>query len=84
MFYRIQPLDYHARFIDVFHVNLQYSIYSFSQPWVPIDYFNVIIPPYNLFITILIFERHCVELLYLPMICLTVASLHGTVCLCHR
>jgi len=34
-----------------------------------------------LFITIIIFESHCVELIYLLMIFLTVASLHGTICL---
>jgi len=56
---------------------------NFITPWVPSDYFNVIIPPYNLIISIVVFESHCVELVNKLIFAndfLTVASLHGTVC----
>jgi len=76
----LETLEYRRLSSDL---TMYYKVFHNLTPWAPSDYFNIVIPThiFILFIVILTFVSHCVVLIYLQMIVLTVASLRGIVCL---
>jgi len=76
----LDTLEYRRLSCDL---TMYYKIFNILTHWSPSEYFNVSMPPfcvYIMFVTALIFESQCVEIIHLRTNSLIDVSLPGIVC----